>query len=132
MFHYSPRVQVSSRAAVQHERAKRERTRNFINSGKFHGVRTTVKLLTQVCNLIIAYQDYNRPISEVFESFYDLRDAISKINGLLSEGLQAAQYPIDHFWDLLKIPCHLFSNVRYIGRKMDIIERSMVIEQLLS
>ena len=120
-----------SRAADRQGREKREKIRDFINGGAFNGIRIAIKLLTPICNLITKFQNDKKPISDVFESFLSLKKEFSTINGLTFENLETAQDAVDHYWEFIKNPCHLFSNLldpRYIGRNLG-AEKELVIEQ---
>ena len=120
-----------SRAADRIGREKREAIRDFINGSAFNNIRIAIKLLTPICNLIVAFQDDKKPISDVCESFLSLNDTFSSINGLTSENLGKIKETVHHYWDFIKNPCHLFSNLldpRYTGKKLG-AERNVVIEQ---
>ena len=112
-------------------REKREKIRNFINGGTFNSIRTAIKLLTPICNLIVAFQNDKKPISDVYEAFISLNKEFTSISGLTAKDLEAAQDTVNHYWRFIKNPCHLFSNLldpRYIGKNLG-DEKNMVLEQ---
>ena len=59
-----------ARGVDRQGKEKREKIRNFIHGGSFNGIRSAIKILSPVCNLITSYQNDKKPISDVFESFY--------------------------------------------------------------
>ena len=72
-----------------------------------------------------------KPISDVCESFLSLNDIFSSIHGLAPEYLEKVKEAVYHYWDFIKNPCHLFSNLldpRYTGKILG-AERNVVIEQ---
>ena len=97
-----------------------------------NNVRIAIKLLTPICNLIVEFQNDTKPISDVYEAFCTLRDEFNKMQGLSPETLPIINETIDHYWEFLKNPCHVFSNLidpRYIGRSMGAAERHAIIEE---